>query len=150
VDDRLLHGQVAAGWVESLGIRRVVLVSDRVAEDGFERCLYQAAAPAGVELTFMRVEGAAGAVGQLQAGKTICLVESVEDAERLVADGLAVEKVNLGGIHAGPGRKEYLPFVWLSATEKECCRRLIARGVRIEARMLPGSEGHDVAGLLGA
>ena len=35
VDDRLIHGQVVAVWLRSVGADRIVIVDDRVAADPF-------------------------------------------------------------------------------------------------------------------
>jgi mannose/fructose/N-acetylgalactosamine-specific phosphotransferase system component IIB len=148
IDDRLVHGQVTAGWVQPLGIDRIVLVNDAVAADEFEREIYAAAVPKGVELTILPVGGAVPAIRELRARRTMCLVASAVDALRLLEAGLRVEVVNVGGIHGGPGRRRFLPFVSLSAQEEADCRAIVARGASLDARMLPGSDACDLADLL--
>jgi len=148
IDDRLIHGQVTAGWVEPLGLERIVLVNDAVAADRVEREIYSAAVPAGVELVVLPVADAVTALKSLAGKRTMCLVAGAKDALRLVQQGIGVREVNVGGIHGGPGRREFLPYVFLTDEEVAVCRSIAAGGVRLEARMLPGSEAHDLAGLL--
>jgi mannose/fructose/N-acetylgalactosamine-specific phosphotransferase system component IIB len=148
VDDRLVHGQVTAGWVATLGLERVLLVNDVVAADEFSRQVYASAVPPGVELVILSVPGAVQAIDALEKKKGICLVESLRDALALVSQGLGVTTVNVGGIHAAPGRSELLPFVWLSAEEADTCRQLAALGIALDARMLPAGPGHDLVKLL--
>jgi PTS system mannose-specific IIB component/fructoselysine and glucoselysine-specific PTS system IIB component len=45
--------------------------------------------------------------------------------------------VQLGGIHQGPGRRERLPYVFLSDQEVEELKALEARGVVITAQDVP-------------
>jgi mannose/fructose/N-acetylgalactosamine-specific phosphotransferase system component IIB len=148
VDDRLVHGQVLAGWVAALALERMVLVNDAVAADPFEREIYGSAVPPEVELVILPLVGAVMAGMALTARRAIWLVESLSDAFALVEQGLPVESINIGGIHAAAGRSEVLPFVWLSAAERKLCRRLAGAGVRLEARMLPTAVPHDLAALL--
>lgn len=150
VDDRLVHGQVLAGWVEPLGIRRVVVASDAVAADELERELYRAAVPEGVEFAALTVSEAAEALGQPDGPRTMALVGSIGEARRLVEAGLKPARLNVGGVHRGPGRVEVLPFVWLTEDERQDCRWLAERGVKLEAQMLPDSQVWDLATLLEA
>lgn len=148
VDDRLVHGQVTAGWVTALALERIVLVNDAVAADPLEREIYGSAIPSNIELVVLPVTGAVDAGVGMKERKAIWLVESLCDALALVGQGLPVKSVNIGGIHAAAGRSELLPFVWLSPSDREVCRRLTGLGVRLEARMLPSVEVHDLAALL--
>lgn len=148
VDDRLVHGQVIAGWVAGLALERIVLVNNAVAADPFEREIYASAVPPQLELVILPVAGAVNAGVAMTARKTLWLVESMQDALALVEQGLHVKSVNVGGIHAAAGRSQVLSFVWLGQSDREACRRLTALGVRLEARMLPSAEVHDLAALL--
>ncbi|MFO7650567.1 MAG: PTS sugar transporter subunit IIB [bacterium] len=150
IDDRLVHGQVSAGWVEPLGIRLVVIASDAVAADDLERELYRAAVPEGVEFVCLPVREAAQALGQPDGPRAMALVGSIADARRLVEAGLNVPRLNVGGVHRGPGRVEVLPFVWLTEDERADCRSIAERGVKLEAQMLPDSQAWDLAALLEA
>src|ERR1035437_5108835 len=48
IDDRLIHGQVVAGWLRALGAKRIVIVDDATARDEFLREVLTLAAPHGV------------------------------------------------------------------------------------------------------
>jgi mannose/fructose/N-acetylgalactosamine-specific phosphotransferase system component IIB len=48
IDDRLIHGQVVAGWLRALGAQRIVIVDDAAARDEFLREVLTLAAPQGV------------------------------------------------------------------------------------------------------
>ena len=148
VDDRLVHGQVTAGWVVALALERLVLVNDAVAADTFEREIYSSAVPPQLELVILPVAGAVSTGMGMEERKAIWLVESLHDALALVEQGLPVKSVNVGGVHAAAGRSEVLPFVWLSPSDRKICRQLTGLGVHLEARMLPSAEVHDLAALL--
>ena len=48
IDDRLIHGQVVAVWLRTVGADRIVIVDDKTAKDDFLRDLMILAAPQGV------------------------------------------------------------------------------------------------------
>ena len=64
VDDRLIHGQVVVGWVQALGVQRLVLVDDQVAANEWERELYRLSVPAGLAVEFASVDEATNRVEQ--------------------------------------------------------------------------------------
>ena len=49
IDSRLLHGQVATGWIPAMKPDRVIVVSDSVAKDDLRKSMIREAAPAGVK-----------------------------------------------------------------------------------------------------
>jgi mannose/fructose/N-acetylgalactosamine-specific phosphotransferase system component IIB len=48
-------------------------------------------------------------------------------------------EVNVGGIHHAPGRREVLPYLYLSPEESASLRELAHQGVNVSARDLPGT-----------
>ncbi len=146
IDDRMLHGQVLAGWVQPLGIRHVVIANDTVAEDKLQVELYRAVVPAGLKLDVLPLNKAT----ELRTGgeKTMILVSSPADARRLVEAGVTPDVVNIGGLHQSPGRTEIFPFVWVSADDRRDIRFLLDAGLRVEVRMLPDDPLQSLARLV--
>jgi mannose/fructose/N-acetylgalactosamine-specific phosphotransferase system component IIB len=50
-----------------------------------------------------------------------------------------IRRLNLGGIHAGPGRRERLRYLYLSEGEIETLEALARDGVEIAAQDVPSS-----------
>ena len=59
IDDRLIHGQVVVGWVKALGIERLVVVNDAIAQNGMQKTLMEMAVPSGLKVYFFTVSEAA-------------------------------------------------------------------------------------------
>ena len=55
------------------------------------------------------------------------------------ADPLVVQRINLGGMHHRPGRRERLPYVYLTDEELRGLVALSAAGAEITAQDLPTS-----------
>ena len=136
IDDRLVHGQVLVGWAAALRPAQVLLASDAVAGDPLRRQVY-AALPA--EDFAIDVQGLATAAATLRrGGRVLAVCASPADARQLFDLGCGLAAVNLGGLR-GPGRRQLLPFVYLTPQDVADLRALLSRGVAVEARELPGS-----------
>ncbi|MDP9348215.1 MAG: PTS sugar transporter subunit IIB [Gemmatimonadota bacterium] len=142
VDERLIHGQVVVGWGGPLHADRIVVVDDEIHASPWEQELYSLGVPPEIEASFVGVEEARRRLPSWREAphRIVVLVRDLATAAR-VADGdlLDGEEVNLGGIHHVAGRERVLPYLFLSATEREQLRALSARGVKLSARDLPGS-----------
>lgn len=149
VDDRLVHGQVTMGWGPALRPDRIVVVNDRVAGSSWERDLYLAAVPPELESSVLSVAESIRRLEDLAEGeRVIVLVDSPEDAARLIEGGLQIREVNVGGMHYCDGKKQILPYVCVDAADAEALRRLEGMGVKLDCRDLPGSRRTDLNALL--
>ena len=140
IDDRLIHGQVVIGWGRALGINLIILVDDQVAASAWEQELYRMAVAPEIEVRFVTVAQASSEMPNWQSNGKRGLVLT-GDLETMVAlhaaSPEAVHKINLGGLHHRPGRRERLPFVYLTDQELSSLRELEAAGAVITAQDLP-------------
>jgi len=151
VDDRLIHGQVVHGWGRPLGATLFAVVSDELRADAERAELYLFAVPEGARGRVVSI-GEATAVAfrdEALAERTILLFSDLATPLRLAELGFPLSPLNLGGLHHAPGKYEVLPYVFLDAADRERLRALRSRGIRIEARDLPGNPPHDLGALLG-
>lgn len=144
VDDRLIHGQVIAGWARPLGIDRVVLASDRLSHDEWSCNAYRLAIPEGIDFCCCTLEEAARRVKTNNKHRTMIIVESMNEASALVRDGLAVPEVNVGGLGYHEGTREIAPYIHLSPADIESVVALHNLGVRVMGKQLPNSVAVDV------
>jgi mannose/fructose/N-acetylgalactosamine-specific phosphotransferase system component IIB len=142
VDDRLVHGQVVIGWGRPLGVERIVLVDGTVAASPWEQDLYRMAVPPEIEIRFATVAEAAPQLGSWQAEDTrvALLTGDIETMAALhQAAPAVVRRINLGGIHHRPGRRERLPYLYLTDDELRSLVALEAGGAEVTAQDLPTS-----------
>lgn len=142
VDDRLIHGQVVIGWGQHLRATRIVLVDDAVAADPDEQALYRMAAPPGLAVEFATSAdaGARAAAWASEAPRTILLTGDIATmaAVRRAAPA-AVPRINVGGVHHRPGRRERLRYVFLSDDEAATLAALAAEGAEVTAQDVPSA-----------
>ncbi len=142
VDDRLIHGQVVIGWGRPLALDRIVLVDEIVRGSPWEQELYRMAAPEEIALEFLSPAEAAPRLASWSGNRerVMVLVGSIDTAADLLrlAPG-GIRKLNLGGIHAGAGRRERLSYLHLSPSEVETLVNLERGGLEVSAQDVPGS-----------
>ncbi len=141
VDDRLIHGQVVVGWVQSLRADRIVLVDDAVASNTMERELCTLGVPPGLAVSIVSEDEAVRRFAEWATGRerVLLLMGSVRTAARLCEGAPDLRAVNLGGVHNGQGRTERLAYVYLSDDEARTLRRLSEGGVRVTAQDVPNA-----------
>jgi PTS system mannose-specific IIB component/fructoselysine and glucoselysine-specific PTS system IIB component len=142
VDERLIHGQVVVGWGNQLHPDRFIVVDDDLADSSWEQELYALALPPETEATFATVEDARAQLAAWRDGaqRIVLLTRDLATMRRLGTGGsLRGEQVNLGGIHYAPGRRSFLPYLYLSDVEFTELRQLVADGAVVSARDLPGT-----------
>jgi mannose/fructose/N-acetylgalactosamine-specific phosphotransferase system component IIB len=142
VDDRLVHGQVVIGWGRPLGVEFIVLVDEGVSASSWEQDLYRMAVPPEIEIRFATVAEASAQLGAWQAGtrRGVLLTGDLDTMAALHrANPLVVHRINLGGVHHRPGRRERLPYLYLTDEELRGLIALSATGAEITAQDLPTS-----------
>jgi mannose/fructose/N-acetylgalactosamine-specific phosphotransferase system component IIB len=140
IDDRLIHGQVVIGWGRPMGINLIILVDDHVAASDWEQELYRMAVAPDIEVRFVTVAEATGQLADWQANgkRGLVLTGDLETMAALhAANPDVVHRINLGGIHHRPGRRERLPFVYLTDQELRTLMTLEQGGAVITAQDLP-------------
>lgn len=152
VDERLIHGQVVIGWGHELRPDRYVLVDDDLAQSEWEQDLYRLGV-VGTEVLFADVAEARTRLPEWRddTRRTIVLTRDIATMGRVAEGGrLRGEKVNLGGIHHGPGRDEVLRYLHLTAEDREDLKGMAEEGVEVSARDLPDAPKVALPALLGA
>ncbi len=142
IDDRLIHGQVVIGWGRPLGINLIILVDDQVAASDWEQELYRMAVDPDIEVRFVTVAQAAAHLREWQDNgkRGLVLTGDLESMAALhAANPEIIHRINLGGIHHRPGRRERLPFVYLTDQELRTLTSLEAGGAIITAQDVPTS-----------
>ena len=151
VDERLLHGQVVIGWGHELRPDRYVLVDDDLAVSEWEQELYRLAASGAAEVLFFPVDEARTRLDEWRDDRTrtILLVRDIPTVRRLAeGDALAGQQLNLGGLHHASGRREVLPYLYMSESDLDDLRTIAASGVEVSARDLPDAARVPLSTLL--
>lgn len=147
IDDRLIHGQVIAGWVKHLRFTRILILDDDVAADVFLQQVLRLAAPPDLRVEVFSIAEGIRMLGAdtLNRRSTMILVKTPLAARRLFDEGLPYRALNIGGIGHRPGRKNIFKSISASQEEIAIFKYLLAKGVKITLLTVPGEQSQDFA-----
>lgn len=150
IDDRLLHAQVALGWVGALSPDVVLVADDKVARDAGQISLMRMGLPPEVEFIAAGVSESAGILKSDSSGekKCILIVRTPVEAVLIVEAGIPIETVNVGGMHFAEGKLKLLPYVYVDGEDVRALRRLASMNVKLTAQDVPGNPSYDVMKLM--
>ncbi|MDO4774711.1 MAG: PTS sugar transporter subunit IIB [Aerococcaceae bacterium] len=124
VDERLIHGQGQL-WIKSLGVNLVICANDKVAENSIQQTLMKTTLPQDLGVRFWTIEKTAEVIWKAAPHQTIfVVVESLQDALRLCELNFPIENLNIGNIHAAPGKEQISQFINLGEEDKAALRTL--------------------------
>jgi len=152
VDERLIHGQVVLGWGNQLRPERFLVVDDDLAVSAWEQELFALGAGT-AETLFVDVEEARNRLDEWRSDdlRSILLTRDVGTMARLAEGGrLEGERINLGGIHHGPGRERVLSYLHLTEADRKHLLHMRDEGVEVTAQDLPDASKVPLKSLLGS
>ena len=138
VDHRLLHGQVAMAWTQSLDSDCILIVNDNI-----RKTTMKLAKPNGVKLVMKNIEDSIAALnaGVTDKYKLFIVVESIEDAYRLAKGCAGIRSINLGGCKPKEDIvKTIYKTIPVTARDEEMLKELLNDGIEIEIRQVPGEQ----------
>lgn len=145
IDNRLIHGQVIEAWLPHLRVRRLVVADDESAMDPLTRTVMTMAVPPQVTVVLEKV-GAVDFRGMAQDDiRTLVLFRDVATALVARALGLPNGVLNVGNVHAGPGRLALSRSVFLSGDEKTSLNGLQLGGMDVRLQAVPSDSAVALA-----
>lgn len=142
VDHRLLHGQVAFSWTNSLGADSILIANDNVVNNEIWKTTLKLAKPTGVKLVIKSVDQAIEILnsGVTDKYKLIIIVENIKDADRLIEEVPAIKELNLGGSPKKDNSKSIGKSFYINEEEEEILRKLINKGIEVEIRQVASEQ----------
>ncbi|MDR5585970.1 MULTISPECIES: PTS sugar transporter subunit IIB [Clostridium] len=141
IDDRLIHGQVATAWSKITKATKIIVVDDAVAQDPFMEMVLKSAAPSSIKVEIYGVNDAINALNKDDDGeRVIVLIKTPMPVLSLVKAGVAIKELNLGGMGAKQGRKQFYKNISVSDEEKEAFKELKELGVNVFVQIVPDAK----------
>jgi len=139
IDDRLIHGQVTIGWCSYLNPDRIVLVSDEIAKNEWERELYQSSVPFNIAVSIYSAKEAAEAIisNVFAPERIILLAESPAVFVQLVKSGAHFIQINIGGMHSAENKHQILPYIYLDDDDLQNLLFLAEHDIELLCQDLP-------------
>lgn len=143
VDHRLIHGQVITKWSKIAQADTIIIVDDALYKDEAMAGIYRSASPAGIEVIIAPSEviAYAQANNTLPSGNVMLLFKDVEGVSKAYAEGLRLEKLQLGGIPNDGKKKMVFTAVSLSEGDVEKLDKVQEIGTKIDLQVVPEERG---------
>lgn len=139
IDERLIHGQVATVWCNTLGATRIMVVNDSASKDEIQKSVLKLATPPGVKLSVLSIDDAAARIksGKYDNDKVFVIVKSPDDCIRLIESGISITEINVGNMAFKEGAMQIKKSVNVTKKDIENFKKLNSMGIRLTARMIP-------------
>ncbi|GCF94108.1 PTS sugar transporter [Enterococcus florum] len=150
VDHRLLHGQVAFSWTQTIGADCILIANNDVPTNEIRKTTIKLAKPQGVKLVIKNIEDSIAALksGVTDKYKLFIVVESIADAYKLAEAYPEIKRINLGGIKAKEGSRSIGKSVNVVPEEEELLKQLVEKGIEIDIQQVPSEKKVKVTEVL--
>ncbi|MDZ5001597.1 PTS mannose transporter subunit IIAB, partial [Clostridium perfringens] len=93
IDERLIHGQVAALWTNKLGITRIVVVNNEIIKDQIQKMALKIATPVGVKLSILSVDTAVNnlKINKYEKDKILLITKGPKAIFEVISKGIDIK-----------------------------------------------------------
>lgn len=139
VDERLVHGQVASAWSNTVQANRIMVINDAANADDFTKKMLRMATPSQIGLSVLTVQKAIDRVeaGQYDNDNVMVVFKSIADALDAYKQGFKFEKINIGNCSSKDNREPITKGIYINSEDQLAIDKLKAEGVAITVQMTP-------------
>lgn len=151
IDERLIHGQVAAYWTNNLNVTRLMVIDDLAAQDEIQKMALKMACPSTVKLSILSVDRAVERLNDPTAyeGERVFIVlRGTETLERVIEKGGPIKNITVGNMSNKVGSTRVYHTVCVTQDDIKRFRELNAKGITFTAQMVPSDEPQNFIDLI--
>jgi PTS system mannose-specific IIB component len=150
IDDRLVHGQIVQGWLKTIDIDAVLVVSDLAAKDKMQQTLMKMALPNAIKLYVKTLKDGTTSLKSRDYDKENIMILAAHPSDILymINEGVKITSLNIGGMHFINGKKQLFKNISVDNEDIKNLHRIYSKGVEVESRVLPDDEKSNVMALL--
>ena len=150
VDERLIHGQVAMVWTNTVGATRILVANDEALKDEMVLSGLKMAKPAGVNLSITTVARAAKRLKEnaYPGERVFVITKNIADMTKLIREGVEIGKVNVGNVAKREGSKNIKKSVNLTEQDIADIHEMIDAGHEVTAQMIPNESDQSILNYL--
>ena len=110
--------------------------------------LMKMAAPTGVQTRFFSIQKTIDVIHKASPAQKIFIVlDSPQDALKLVEGGVPIKKLNIGNMHMSEGKRQVATSVAVNDEDVAAFKELQELGVELEIRRVPSTPVEDTSKL---
>lgn len=145
IDERLIHGQVAGIWTNTLNTQRIIVANDKAAENPIDKASLRMAAPSTVRLSVITVEAAAKNItsGKYGDQRIFLIFKNPTDVNKFLEFGGSIEELTVGNMSHKDNTTEITKSIYVSNEEKIIFNEINNKGVKIVSQLVPNESAID-------
>lgn len=146
IDDRLLHGQVVAKWLRTIGPDAIVVADDDIMHNEIGRMAIKMAKPEGMSLAIKSVADAIALINNPRTAgmKLFVVTRTSRSAKEIVEQTGEVNILNVGGMSVKKeGGRMILGNVYMDEQDIEDIKAMGQKVHEIDVRVVPTSSKKD-------
>ena len=149
IDERLIHGQIAAAWVGNLKVTRIMVIDAVAEKTEIQKIALKMACPQGVKLSILSPKKAvANLNSQKYAGERILIVvKGTQTLKEVVEEGLELDTVNVGNMSCKNDTRFVKKAVNVSREDEKIFREL-GNKIHFTSQLVPTDPVVDFMELL--
>ena len=146
VDERLIHGQVAMVWTNTIGATRIIVVNNEAVNDESIIAALKISKPAGVKLSILSKEKAIDKFkdGIYDEDKVFLITKNIQDMNDIIKGGINIESVNIGNVAKKEDAIQIKKSVHLTKNDISLIKNMIANGIKVTAQMIPNESDQSI------
>ena len=152
IDDRLVHGQIVAAWLNDSQADTILVADNKAAGDKMQQTLLKLAVPSRIKLIVETIDGASKLINDPSSkGKALLILRNPETAYSLLEKGVSLDTINVGNISNSKsvvGRTKILQNIFVEPNDVEYLKKIASKGVRLDVRAVPNDKSIDGMELL--
>lgn len=150
VDERLIHGQVAMVWTNTVGATRILVANDEALKDEMVLSGLKMAKPAGVNLSITTIARAAKRLKEnaYPGERVFVITKNIADMTKLIREGVEIGKVNVGNVAKREGSRNIKKSVNLTEQDIADIHEMIDAGHEVTAQMIPNESDQSILNYL--
>ena len=146
VDERLIHGQVAMVWTNTIGATRIIVVNNEAVNDESIIAALKISKPAGVKLSILSKEKAIDKFkdGIYDEDKVFLITKNIQDMNDIIEGGIDIESVNIGNVAKKEDAIQIKKSVHLTKNDISLINNMIENGIKVTAQMIPNESDQSI------
>ena len=151
IDDRLLHGQVAFSWLNTMGPDAIVIANDEILSNEIQKTAIKMAKPAGIKMTIRSLEDGIDLINndRVKKMKLFVVVKTTEDALKVIKEVKErIPLVNIGGISNRTKGNNIAKGIYLSDQDIINIKEIQKLVDKVDARIVPTDKKRNINDLI--
>ena len=146
IDERLIHGQVAAIWSKELALNRIMVIDEDAVKNPTQKSVLKMACPAGCKLSILSVKTAAANLNirKYEGDRILIIVRSPATLRALYDEGYHFGAVNVGNMSKKDNSTQVGKSVCVTPKDVEDFRYLADKGVKFGMQRVPSEASESL------